>query len=216
MTRRARDKIEIDTSEGSENSRSFEDSRRLDEEYFKDGASSKKGGSETPQGGTDRGVKKPDLTPIKPIRVGLRGDVHQVGDEREVEVLRSFNWTQSELITEDGVLPEEGYSQFNDVVQAQVNPNSTIAQVEPAEGALIGMIGSLNISPYSIEFQPPTNGSYVIKFYCMSLYLRVETRYIGLCSHSDKQKEVKKLIKEEGEDNNKGRIIMVGWNASLI
>ncbi|GJU51973.1 retrovirus-related pol polyprotein from transposon TNT 1-94 [Tanacetum coccineum] len=33
-------------------------------------------------------------------------DVHQVGDEREVEVLRSFNWPPSELITEDGLLPE--------------------------------------------------------------------------------------------------------------
>ncbi|GJY50835.1 hypothetical protein Tco_0441682 [Tanacetum coccineum] len=42
-------------------------------------------------------------------------DVHQVGDEREVEVMRSFNWPLSELITEDGVLPERGYSQFNDV-----------------------------------------------------------------------------------------------------
>ncbi|GJS20058.1 retrovirus-related pol polyprotein from transposon TNT 1-94 [Tanacetum coccineum] len=42
-------------------------------------------------------------------------DVHQVGDEREVEVLRNFNWPPSELITEDGVLPERGYSQFNDV-----------------------------------------------------------------------------------------------------
>ncbi|GJT96749.1 putative ribonuclease H-like domain-containing protein [Tanacetum coccineum] len=42
-------------------------------------------------------------------------DVHQVGGEREVEVLRNFNWPLSELITEDGVLPESGYSQFNDV-----------------------------------------------------------------------------------------------------
>ncbi|GKB92199.1 hypothetical protein Tco_0964471, partial [Tanacetum coccineum] len=42
-------------------------------------------------------------------------DVHQVGDEREVEFLRSFNWPPSELITEDSVLPERGYSQFNDV-----------------------------------------------------------------------------------------------------
>ncbi|GKB37630.1 retrovirus-related pol polyprotein from transposon TNT 1-94 [Tanacetum coccineum] len=33
-------------------------------------------------------------------------DVHQVGDEREVEVLRNFNWPPSELITKDGVLPE--------------------------------------------------------------------------------------------------------------
>ncbi|GJR25932.1 hypothetical protein Tco_1102164 [Tanacetum coccineum] len=35
-------------------------------------------------------------------------DVHQVGDEREVKVLDSFNWPSSELITEDGVLPERG------------------------------------------------------------------------------------------------------------
>ncbi|GJS38989.1 retrovirus-related pol polyprotein from transposon TNT 1-94 [Tanacetum coccineum] len=42
-------------------------------------------------------------------------DVHQVGNEREVEVLRSFNGPPSELITDDGVLPERGYSQFNDV-----------------------------------------------------------------------------------------------------
>ncbi|GJZ73700.1 hypothetical protein Tco_0637846 [Tanacetum coccineum] len=42
-------------------------------------------------------------------------DVHQVGDEREVTVLRSFNWPPSELIMEDGVLPKKGYSQFNDV-----------------------------------------------------------------------------------------------------
>ncbi|GJU64056.1 hypothetical protein Tco_1245891 [Tanacetum coccineum] len=33
-------------------------------------------------------------------------DVHQVGDEIEVEVMRNFNWPSSELITEDGVLPE--------------------------------------------------------------------------------------------------------------
>ncbi|GKE60573.1 retrovirus-related pol polyprotein from transposon TNT 1-94 [Tanacetum coccineum] len=37
-------------------------------------------------------------------------DVHQVGDEREVKVLRSFNWPPSELITEDVVLPKRGYS----------------------------------------------------------------------------------------------------------
>ncbi|GKD08804.1 hypothetical protein Tco_1188489, partial [Tanacetum coccineum] len=33
-----------------------------------------------------------------------------VGDEIEVEVLRSFNWPPSELITDDGFLPERGYS----------------------------------------------------------------------------------------------------------
>ncbi|GJT03038.1 hypothetical protein Tco_0824207 [Tanacetum coccineum] len=37
-------------------------------------------------------------------------DVHQVGDEIEVEVLRNFNWPPSELITEDGFLPDRGYS----------------------------------------------------------------------------------------------------------
>nr|GEY11180.1 hypothetical protein [Tanacetum cinerariifolium] len=37
-------------------------------------------------------------------------DIHQVGDEREVEVMRSFNWPPSELIAEDGVLPVRGYS----------------------------------------------------------------------------------------------------------
>ncbi|GJY66472.1 retrovirus-related pol polyprotein from transposon TNT 1-94 [Tanacetum coccineum] len=33
-------------------------------------------------------------------------DVHQVGDEREVKVLCSFNWPLRELTMEDGVLPE--------------------------------------------------------------------------------------------------------------
>nr|GEV81994.1 putative ribonuclease H-like domain, GAG-pre-integrase domain protein [Tanacetum cinerariifolium] len=46
-----------DTSEGSENSRSFEDSGRSHEEYFKDGASSKEGGFETLQ--ERRSIKEP-------------------------------------------------------------------------------------------------------------------------------------------------------------
>ncbi|GKA37328.1 hypothetical protein Tco_0723893 [Tanacetum coccineum] len=40
----------------------------------------------------------------------------KVGDEREVEVLRSFNWPPSKLIMDDGFLPARGYSQFNDLV----------------------------------------------------------------------------------------------------
>ncbi|GJZ26384.1 hypothetical protein Tco_0570637, partial [Tanacetum coccineum] len=40
--------LSSDTSEGSKNSRSFEDSGRSDEEYSEDGASSKDRGSETP------------------------------------------------------------------------------------------------------------------------------------------------------------------------
>ncbi|GKB93680.1 hypothetical protein Tco_0979817 [Tanacetum coccineum] len=46
----------------------------------------------------------------------LKADVHHVSDEREVEVLRSFNWPLSELITEDDVLPERGYSQTVEAV----------------------------------------------------------------------------------------------------
>ncbi|GJW19859.1 hypothetical protein Tco_0027295 [Tanacetum coccineum] len=195
------------TSEGSKNSRSFEDSGRLDEEYSKDGASSKEGGSETPQirissresrapvrnspsanyllltkNEPDMFLsqitsKKEGITKIvdiqEPSYVGalndtstqhksegfqLAGqkenlecrlkeilyeliqalrlqylkfnsfmqrirvliyvedswneepyrDVHQVGNEREVKVLRIFKWPPSELIMEDGVLPERG------------------------------------------------------------------------------------------------------------
>nr|GEZ45828.1 hypothetical protein [Tanacetum cinerariifolium] len=84
-----------DTSEGSENSKSFEDSGRLDEEYSEDGASFKKGGSETLH------VRRSNTKSRAPV-----SDVHQVGDEREVEVLRSFNWPPIELITEDGLLPD--------------------------------------------------------------------------------------------------------------
>nr|GEV69124.1 hypothetical protein [Tanacetum cinerariifolium] len=42
----------------------------------------------------------------------------KVGNEREVEVMRSFNWPLIELITDDGVLPETGYSQFDNKVKA--------------------------------------------------------------------------------------------------
>ncbi|GJS04596.1 hypothetical protein Tco_0321104 [Tanacetum coccineum] len=80
----------------------------------------------------------------------------KVGDEREVEVLRSFNWPPSELITEDGVLPERGYSWIPciesllalrlvgaacSVVQPQVNPDSTISQGRPI--VVMGFRGGL-------------------------------------------------------------------------
>ncbi|GJV97257.1 retrovirus-related pol polyprotein from transposon TNT 1-94 [Tanacetum coccineum] len=132
------------TSEGSKKSRSFEDSGRSDKEYSEDGASSKEGGFETPQirrstresralvrkeGMTEKAASACGCSGFKKIRMTEKAtgaflyswneepcrDVHQVGDERVVEVLRSFNWPPSELITEDGVLPERGYSQFNDV-----------------------------------------------------------------------------------------------------
>nr|GEU73311.1 hypothetical protein [Tanacetum cinerariifolium] len=41
------------------------------------------------------------LFKVKEDQNGRKSDVHQVGDEREVEVLRSFNWPPSELITDD-------------------------------------------------------------------------------------------------------------------
>ncbi|GJZ16312.1 hypothetical protein Tco_0551989 [Tanacetum coccineum] len=51
-------------------------------------------------------------------------DVHQVGDEIEVEVLRNFNWPLSKLITEDGFLPERGaakrvYCMFDDNIKVR-------------------------------------------------------------------------------------------------
>ncbi|GKA11396.1 hypothetical protein Tco_0690942 [Tanacetum coccineum] len=172
------------TSEGSENSGSFEDSQRSDEEDSKYGASSKEGGSKTPR---VRRSNRESKAPVRysspanyllvtengelesysealrkkasqslwmfkvreeqnnseryeaPLSIVAAGaflctestvddmlvvgsdmaklnkhswneepcrDVHQVGDEREVEVLRSFNWPPSELIKEYGVLPE--------------------------------------------------------------------------------------------------------------
>ncbi|GJT79641.1 hypothetical protein Tco_1053983 [Tanacetum coccineum] len=106
--------VSSDTSEGYKNSRSFEDSGRSDEEYSEDGASSKEGGSMTPQ------VQRSTRESSAPVRVLIFvedswneepcKDVYQVGDVREVEVLHSFNCPPSELITEDGVLPERGYS----------------------------------------------------------------------------------------------------------
>ncbi|GJZ58760.1 retrovirus-related pol polyprotein from transposon TNT 1-94 [Tanacetum coccineum] len=197
-----------DTSEGSENSRSFEDSRRSDEEDFEDEAFSEEGGSKTPQKKVNQSlIQKPcvsmnpysgsrllmkkwvkeeqdgrkrykarlvvkvflqihrvdyneifspviKMTTIRLVlsivasedlhleqldvkttflhgdldkdiymtqQVGFQSagkeenlvcklkkslDVHQVGNEREVEALRSFNWHPRELITEYGVLLE--------------------------------------------------------------------------------------------------------------
>nr|GEX99707.1 hypothetical protein [Tanacetum cinerariifolium] len=127
-----------DTSEGSKNSESFEDSRRSDEEYSKDGASSEEGGSKTPH--ERRHHKDYECSRLKKSRMARKGSdmaefnkpkwwfslvfemkdrcsEKQVGDEREVEVLRSFSWPPSELITDDGVLPEKGRADY--VVQIE-------------------------------------------------------------------------------------------------
>ncbi|GKE18681.1 hypothetical protein Tco_1426258, partial [Tanacetum coccineum] len=144
------------TSEGSENSKSFEDNERSDEEDSEDRAFSKEGGSKTPHVQRSTGESKAPVSKefiqwkkaineemvlleknhtcslvrisagkkasqrlwmfkVKEDQDGSKSDVHQLGDEREVEVMRNFNWPPSELITEDDVLPERGYSQFNDV-----------------------------------------------------------------------------------------------------
>ncbi|GJS34092.1 retrovirus-related pol polyprotein from transposon TNT 1-94 [Tanacetum coccineum] len=141
-------------SEGSKNSGSFEDSGRRDEEYSEDGASSKKGGSETPQmvsleknqtyslvriSARKKASQRFWMFKVKEehnvrkrykARLVVKGfqqkrykarldvqdswneepcsDVHQVGDERKVKVLRSFNRPPSKLIMEDGVLLERG------------------------------------------------------------------------------------------------------------
>ncbi|GJU86487.1 hypothetical protein Tco_1294033 [Tanacetum coccineum] len=125
-----------DTSKGSKNSGSFKDSERSDEEDSGDGAFSEEGGSETPQAPTWHEFQtaclslaalrdRDEVVDAAENRVLIFvedswieepcSNVHQVGVEREVEVLRSFNWPPTELITEDGVLLERGYSQFDDV-----------------------------------------------------------------------------------------------------
>ncbi|GJW66551.1 hypothetical protein Tco_0120975 [Tanacetum coccineum] len=58
-----------DTSEGSKNSRSFEDSERLDKEYSEDGASYMEGGSETPQITS----RKEGITKIVNVQAQKRG-----------------------------------------------------------------------------------------------------------------------------------------------
>nr|GEX58398.1 hypothetical protein [Tanacetum cinerariifolium] len=121
------------TSEGSENSGSFEGSGRSDEEYFEDRASSKEEGSKAPQKAINEemvSLEKNQTCSLVKISAGKKAlqrlwmfkvkeahngrkrvlifvedswneepcrDVHQVGEEREVEVLRSFKWYLSEL-----------------------------------------------------------------------------------------------------------------------
>ncbi|GKD41029.1 ribonuclease H-like domain-containing protein [Tanacetum coccineum] len=98
-------------------------------------------------------------------------DVHQVGDEREVDVLRSFNWPLSELIMEDSVLPERGYSKFNDissgylVAQPQVNPGSMIAQVE-------------QITPFKSRVGQPCLYSLFVRAVCAGAIYRTEVQRI--------------------------------------
>ncbi|GKB31219.1 hypothetical protein Tco_0870620 [Tanacetum coccineum] len=134
-----------DTSEGSENNKSFKDSGRSMQYTLKDGSSPRrecfrestwyKNPPESPGLRLPAEKKasqrlwmfkvKEEQDRSKRVLIFVEdswneepcSDVHQVGDEREVEVLRSFNWPPSELITDDVVLPERGYSQFNDLVQ---------------------------------------------------------------------------------------------------
>ncbi|GKC69252.1 retrovirus-related pol polyprotein from transposon TNT 1-94 [Tanacetum coccineum] len=137
----------LDTNEGSENSGSFKDSRRSDEEYSGDKASSKEGKAineemvSLEKNQTCSLVRLPTgkkasqslwMFRVRAEQDGRKrvlifvedswneepcSDVHQTGDEIEVEVLHSFNWPPSKLITEDGILPERGYSQLMMLVQ---------------------------------------------------------------------------------------------------
>nr|GEW21818.1 retrovirus-related Pol polyprotein from transposon TNT 1-94 [Tanacetum cinerariifolium] len=74
-----------DTSEGSENSRSFEDSGRSDEEYSEDGASCKEGGSETPQ---VKENQEKDKIGSKPDKNGKRGEAQEVSKAISVNKAR--------------------------------------------------------------------------------------------------------------------------------
>ncbi|GJS69221.1 retrovirus-related pol polyprotein from transposon TNT 1-94 [Tanacetum coccineum] len=55
----------------------------------------------------DRCSEKQVLGYVLTVGVTTLKDDHQVGDEKEVEVLCNFNWLPRELITKDGVLPEK-------------------------------------------------------------------------------------------------------------
>nr|GEV63572.1 retrovirus-related Pol polyprotein from transposon TNT 1-94 [Tanacetum cinerariifolium] len=109
-----------DTSEGSENSRSFEDSRDQMKNTLK---------TEHPPRREALRLYRYTKSLIHLVK-NLKNeepcsDVHQVGDERKVKVLRSFNWPPSELIIDDGVLPERGYLQFNDVSSGYLVPKDS-------------------------------------------------------------------------------------------
>ncbi|GJX63381.1 retrovirus-related pol polyprotein from transposon TNT 1-94 [Tanacetum coccineum] len=68
-----------DTSEGSENSGSFKDSGRSDEEYSEDGASSKEGGFETPQ------VRRSTRESRAPVRYSLSANYLLLTENGEPE-----------------------------------------------------------------------------------------------------------------------------------
>nr|GEW76859.1 retrovirus-related Pol polyprotein from transposon TNT 1-94 [Tanacetum cinerariifolium] len=96
-----------------------------------------------------RGVDNNEIfSPV--VKMTTIRDVHQVGDEREVEVLRNFNWPSSELITKDGYLVSKvskpcvwlvhrvsdvwryrkALMCVSHVAQPQVHPDSVVAHVE--------------------------------------------------------------------------------------
>nr|GEV76937.1 protein kinase-like domain, phloem protein 2-like protein [Tanacetum cinerariifolium] len=93
-----------DTSEGSENIRNFKDNGRSEKEYSKDGASCKEGGFEIPPVQRSTRESRALVRDTKRL-IHLMMNI-KVGDEREVEVMHSFNWPLSELIMDVGVLPE--------------------------------------------------------------------------------------------------------------
>ncbi|GJZ55799.1 hypothetical protein Tco_0610992 [Tanacetum coccineum] len=112
-------------------------------------------------------------------------DVHQVGDEREVEVLCIFKWPLSELITEDGFLPErvqrvpyvrryrkvravaflkgrwfevyKDYLRRRAVVQLQVNPDSMIGAIYRIELAVVVLVAAL-APEFVLGFDPLKSG----------------------------------------------------------
>ncbi|GJX52002.1 retrovirus-related pol polyprotein from transposon TNT 1-94, partial [Tanacetum coccineum] len=81
-----------DTSEGSKNSGSFEDSGRSDEEYSEDGTSSKEGGSETPQ------VRRSTRESMALVRYSSSAN-YLLLTENELDVFLSQNISRKEGIT---------------------------------------------------------------------------------------------------------------------
>ncbi|GJZ51688.1 retrovirus-related pol polyprotein from transposon TNT 1-94 [Tanacetum coccineum] len=97
---------------------------------------------------------------VKEEQNGRKRDVHQVGDEREVKVLRSFNWPLRELTMEDGVLPERGAiyrtKVCTEVCAGAIYPNNvsidgvTKMELENSQNNALAKIPMLKLGEYEM------------------------------------------------------------------
>nr|GEV13264.1 retrovirus-related Pol polyprotein from transposon TNT 1-94 [Tanacetum cinerariifolium] len=86
---------DLDTSEGSENSRSFEDSGRSDEEYSEDRASCKEGGSKTPH---VRRSTRESRAPIRGFLVSWKRRKPSVQVEEKSVQIKASTETMAKLV----------------------------------------------------------------------------------------------------------------------